>query len=67
MPPTVSGSCDLTGGSWLSPYDGVRIDDARGVQIDHVVALAEAWYSGAHAWTTERRARFANDLECPGR
>ena len=63
--PTVSGSCDLTGGSWLSPYDGVRIDDARGVQIDHVVALAEAWYSGAFAWTTERRVRFANDLDVP--
>ncbi len=65
VPPTVSGTCDLTGGSWLSPYDGVRIDDARGVQIDHVVALAEAWYSGAYAWTTERRTRFANDVDVP--
>ncbi len=63
--PSISGTCDLTGGSWLSPYDGLRIDGAGGVQIDHVVALAEAWYSGAVSWTTERRQRFANDLEVP--
>ena len=45
-PPTVSGSCHLTGGSWRSPYDGLVIHRADGVQIDHLVALAEAWYSG---------------------
>lgn len=65
VPPTVTGSCQLTGGRWLSPFDGVEIDDASGVQIDHLVALAEAWYSGAHAWTTDRRERFANDIEVP--
>lgn len=64
--PTVSGSCDLTGGTWVSPYDGVRIDGAAGVQIDHLVALAEAWYSGAWAWSTGRREAFANDLALPG-
>lgn len=64
-PPVVSGSCDLTGGTWLSPYDGVTLHGAANVQIDHLVALAEAWYSGAHAWTTERRERFANDLDVP--
>ena len=63
--PTISGSCDLTGGSWLSPYDGVTLDDASQVQIDHLVPLAEAWYSGAFAWTTERRQAFANDLGVP--
>jgi hypothetical protein len=60
--PTIVEGCDLIGGSWFSPYDGVTIDDAASVQIDHLVALAEAWYSGAHAWTTPRRERFANDL-----
>ena len=64
-PPSIAGSCDLTGGTWLSPYDGQMIDGAAGVQIDHVVALAEAWYSGADTWTTERRERFANDLDTP--
>lgn len=63
--PTVSGSCDLAGGLWVSPYDGVELHDASEVQIDHLVALAEAWYSGADQWTTERRQRFANDLGTP--
>jgi Protein of unknown function (DUF1524) len=63
--PTISGICKLTGGSWVSPYDGLRIDDAKDVQIDHLVALAEAWYSGAFRWTTERRERYANDLDVP--
>ena len=65
LPPVISGSYDLTGGTWLSPYDGVTLHDATNVQIDHLVALAEAWYSGADSWTTERRERFANDLDVP--
>jgi hypothetical protein len=63
--PTVSGSCDLAGGMWRSPYDGQELDGAEAVQIDHLVALAEAWYSGAFAWTTDRRQAFANDLGVP--
>ncbi len=63
--PAVSESCDLTGGSWLSPFDGLLIEGAEGVQIDHLVALAEAWYSGAFAWSTLERERFANDLGVP--
>ena len=31
-PPAVSGSCHLTGGAWLSPYDGVTLHDATNVQ-----------------------------------
>jgi hypothetical protein len=32
------------------------------VQIDHVVALADAWQKGAQTWTAARRLDFANDL-----
>jgi hypothetical protein len=31
------------------------------IQIDHVVPLANAWRSGADAWTTDQRTQFAND------
>ena len=31
------------------------------VQIDHVVALADAWRSGAWQWDEQRRTEFAND------
>jgi hypothetical protein len=31
------------------------------VQIDHVVALSDAWQKGAQGWSASRRAAFAND------
>jgi hypothetical protein len=62
---TVGTGCSLAGGSWYSAYDGLSFTDIADVSIDHVVALAEAWDSGASAWTPERRERFANDLGVP--
>lgn len=41
------------------PYTG---QPTRDVEIDHIVALAEAWDSGAHAWDNARREAFGNDL-----
>ena len=55
----------LAGGGWLSTYDGYSTDDASELDIDHVVALAEAWRSGAHSWDEDRRRDFSNDLEEP--
>jgi Protein of unknown function (DUF1524) len=54
--------CAVVAGDWFSPYDGATWSNPADVDIDHVVALKEAWDSGAHAWTTERRELFANDL-----
>jgi hypothetical protein len=50
---------------WHSGYDGVITTDACTVEIDHLVALKEAWDSGAHGWTANRRRAFANDLGDP--
>ncbi|NKE57118.1 HNH endonuclease [Lentzea sp. PSKA42] len=58
-------SCAATSGRWFSPYDGATWSAASDVDIDHVVALAEAWRSGASSWTTDRRRSFANDLSGP--
>ncbi|MFE9016687.1 HNH endonuclease family protein [Streptomyces cyaneofuscatus] len=60
--PEQGARCSLTGGSWLSYYDEVEVTDARKLDIDHMVPLAEAWDSGAHSWTPERREAYANDL-----
>lgn len=54
--------CFVVGGDWYSVYDGVSVDDPSRLEVDHVVALAEAWDSGAWAWSGTRRERFANDL-----
>lgn len=59
--------CVVLSGVLLDPYSGYRIDFVRGrgtsnrVQIDHVVALGDAWQTGAFRWTEERRREFAND------
>jgi hypothetical protein len=60
--PTVSPSCGLTGGRWYSYVDNVSWTAAADLDIDHVVALAEAWDSGARSWTTTKRRSYANDL-----
>jgi Protein of unknown function (DUF1524) len=56
----------LPGGGWLSSYDGTTRSDPSGLDVDHVVALAEAWRSGASGWNPARRQAFANDLDDPG-
>ncbi|MFI1990400.1 HNH endonuclease family protein [Actinoplanes sp. NPDC020271] len=61
----VSSACAATSGSWYSPYDGATWTAASDLDIDHVVPLAEAWRSGASAWTTSKRQSFANDLTRP--
>jgi hypothetical protein len=61
---------DVLAGTWHDPYTGhtlvftdlKEIHQAMAIQVDHVVPLAEAWYSGARRWTPDRRERFANWL-----
>jgi len=62
---SVDGSCYPVSGSWYSQYDAVTLTSPSSVDIDHVVALAEAWRSGAASWTASRRQSFANDLTRP--
>lgn len=61
----VNSSCAATSGSWYSPFDGATWTAASDVDIDHMVPLAEAWASGAWAWTTSQRQTYANDLGGP--
>lgn len=60
-PPAVGPNCRLTGGSWWSYYDHVWVTSASGLDLDHMVPLAESWDSGASAWTAQRREAYAND------
>lgn len=62
-----AGSCQVASGTLDDPYTGATIQFVRGqrtsqaVQIDHVVALENAWRSGADEWSTVQRYRFGND------
>lgn len=64
--PETSG-CVVTSGTLHDPYTGSTVDFVRGqdtsamVQIDHVVALYDAWQKGAQQWSQEKRVEFAND------
>ncbi|THV42849.1 proprotein convertase P-domain-containing protein [Glycomyces buryatensis] len=57
--------CQPDSGSWQSDYDNVWTSTVSNATIDHVVALGEAWGSGAWAWTTAQRQAFANDIDSP--
>lgn len=63
--PTQGDRCKLTGGAWWSYYDDSEVDGPSGLDIDHMVPLAEAWDSGAYDWTAQRRQDYANDLAWP--
>ncbi|GAA1447349.1 hypothetical protein GCM10009617_30990 [Leifsonia poae] len=66
-PAVRSGSCRVTSGTLHDPYTGRTIAFVRGsttsvaVQIDHVVALMDAWQTGAQQLTQSRRIALAND------
>ena len=63
----VGGSCKVASGSLQDPYTGNVIEFARGeqtsddVQIDHIVALSNAWQTGAQQLTLAERTALAND------
>ncbi|PRZ03793.1 uncharacterized protein DUF1524 [Isoptericola sp. CG 20/1183] len=59
--------CIVLTGELADPYTGGSIDFRRGrttstaVQIDHVVALSDAWQKGAQTLDAEIRRELAND------
>ena len=59
--------CIVVSGTLADPYTRTTIHFVRGVrtsaqvQIDHVVALADAWQKGAQRWAAAERIAFAND------
>ena len=61
------GTCYAQTGTLHDPYTGATMDFVRGpdtsngIEIDHVVSLADAWYKGARSWDPQRRLDFAND------
>ena len=62
-----TGECVILSGVLKDPYSGESINFVRGVvtsmevQIDHVVALSNAWQTGAFKLTLKERTAFAND------
>ena len=63
----IDDNCKVTSGTLQDPYTGRDIEFTRGsntsalVQIDHVVALSNAWQTGAQQLSAAEREALAND------
>ena len=63
----IDEKCRVLSGVLNDPYTGQTIHFRRGekssskVQIDHVVALSDAWQKGAQQLSAEEREKLAND------
>ena len=63
----IDENCRVASGTLHDPYGGKDIAFVRGadtsqlVQIDHVVALSNAWQTGAQLLSTSERIALAND------
>lgn len=64
---TENDKCQVVSGLLNDPYTGAQIQFERGetssqaVQIDHVIALSNAWQTGAQQLSLDERAQFSND------
>ncbi len=62
-----TNSCTVLTGTLVDPFSGETINFVQGaktsseVQIDHTVALSNAWQTGAFKLTADQRKAFAND------
>ena len=52
----------VVSGRWRCRFTGEWVTDASKLDIDHLVPLADAWDSGAHAWDKDRRERYSNGV-----
>ena len=63
----VMDGCDVVGGNFVEPYTGntmnfyQKSDLSKKIQIDHIVALSDAWQKGAQYKTKEERFAMATD------
>jgi hypothetical protein len=62
-----TNGCTVLSGTLVDPFSGETINFVQGansssdVQIDHSVALSNAWQTGAFKLTPDQRKAFAND------
>jgi hypothetical protein len=63
--PVLDKECRVIAGTLNDSYTGKTIEfhkqQGSAIQIDHVVALSDAWQKGAQQLTKEQRVQLAND------
>jgi hypothetical protein len=54
--------CKPKAGVWYDPYTGATVNKASGLDVDHMIPLANAHRSGGWAWDSEKKETYANDM-----
>ena len=57
--------CHVVSGEWIDPYTGTSSEAPWDLDIDHLVPLWEVHASGGSRWDSEKKKRYANDLDLP--
>lgn len=57
--------CRVASGTWEDAYTGKTFESPSSLDVDHVVALRDAFDSGGKDWDADRRKGYANDLSDP--
>lgn len=58
--PVQWSGCRVSSGQWLDPYSGKKIRTSKSIEIDHFVALKNAYLSGAWTWSSKARCIYSN-------
>ena len=59
----VMSGCSVVSGEWYDPFTGQTFFDPTDLEVDHVVALSDAWYSGAWSFGADAKRRLGNDVD----
>ena len=62
---TDTEQCQVASGQWMAPSTGAVVADPTKLDIDYLLPLANAHRLGGHAWDTNCRRAYANDLNNP--
>lgn len=60
---TDPSTCKVTSGSWVDPYSGETFNDAKKMDIDHLIPLQYAHQHGGASWDAAKKQTYANDLD----
>lgn len=60
---TDPSTCKVTSGSWVDPYSGETFNDAKKMDIDHLIPLQYAHQHGGASWDAAKKQAYANDLD----
>ena len=56
-----STTCAVTVGRWYGGYAGTTTTNPSSLDIEHIVAMQDAWNNGASTWNNDTRLQFPHD------